>query len=221
MTVVTELGSAPSPARSTSTVATRRSRRSARRCRPGFACATRRGDGVACVGADDDLASAASSLAGKTSSDQRGCLSPRVVFVFGGEERASRFACALHEALGAFEARAPRGAIDARDADAARYADTLRFSGELFEGAAHRVGVARELLLPPPGRHVHVVPVDDGEVLTRLLPPLEPAVTAIGGSSDACEAMRAFVRRPDRIRWSELGRMQRPALDGPVDRRPW
>lgn len=180
------------------------------------------GMGIACVGEDDDLADAAWALAEDVAPfDQRGCLSPRVVLSLGGEERASRFARALHEALAAMEVRVPRGELGADErAEAARYADTLRFAGALYEGPAHLVGVADELVLAPPGRHVHVVSVRD-DAVARTLAPLEPAVTTLGGSPAALDALRPFVRHPDRIRWAALGRMQRPPLDGPVDRRPW
>lgn len=147
--------------------------------------------------------------------DQRGCLSPRVVLVRGDAAAAERFGEQLSRALGALEARIPRGALtDDERAAARRWRDTLAFAGRVVEGSAHAVGVG-PLGVPPPGRHVHVTPVQGAPEAAEALAPIAPWVVALG--SDDLAAARAVA--PAHARLSALGRMQRPPLDGPVDRR--
>ena len=148
--------------------------------------------------------------------DQRGCLSPRVAFVVG-EARASSFAAALHEALGQRESERPRGAIDADErALAVRYAESVSFAGNLYKGDTHLVGLtAGSIVLPPVGRNLHVVAVPDVDAARDLIAPYRRFVTAIG-SDDRRDF--ASLDLPH-ARWSWLGRMQMPTLDGPVDRR--
>jgi len=147
--------------------------------------------------------------------DQRGCLSPRVAFVRGDAARAAAFAAALHGRLGEWSRRVPRGDLSAAErAEATRWRAALAFAGSIWEGEHHAVGVAATpVAIPPAGRHVLVVPVPSREALERAIAPLARAVVAVGTDclSDAPGAPHA--------RLSELGRMQRPPLDGPVDRR--
>ena len=158
--------------------------------------------------------------------DQRGCLSPRVVFVDGSRDAAGEFAAALAAELEKREREVPRGVLadDERHA-AARYVQTLLAVGRVASGASFVVGLdpdPRALLLPPPGRHVHVVPVADGEGLGNLLGPLAQGITCIGQAQDrrAGSSLAETLRKiAPGARWSPLGEMQTPPLDGPVDRR--
>jgi len=169
------------------------------------------GMGVAFVAGD--LASAAVDLASDVIPfDQRGCLSPRIAFVRGD---AAAFARALHAALEEQGRHVPRGTLSADElAEARRYADTIRFAGSLFAGTSHLVGVASSLVLPPPGRHVHIMPLPNAPDLSSI----SRSVVAVGLSPAAAE-MRALA--PPHARISPLGSMQRPPLDGPVDLRPF
>ncbi len=145
--------------------------------------------------------------------DQRGCLSPRVAFVEGD---ADAFAAALDAALGAAGRRVPRGELapDER-AGARRWLDTMAFAGRLLAGEAHAVGVAAEVHLPPPGRHVVVVPVRRLEDAPARWVQFAHFIAAAGATDP--ERTRALV--PAGARLSALGAMQRPPLDGPVDLR--
>ena len=178
------------------------------------------GMGVALVGPGANLEEAARALADDmVAFDQRGCLSPRVALV-EGEGRAKAFAGALHEALGALETKVPRGKLHEEErAEASRYEATLAFAGEVFRGPTHLVGVASPgvpLTVPPPGRHLHVATVRSLDDAGALLGEIAPVVVALGTD----DPERASRIAPAHARISPLGRMQRPPLDGPVDRRP-
>ncbi|HKO91018.1 MAG TPA: hypothetical protein VJU61_07700, partial [Polyangiaceae bacterium] len=75
--------------------------------------------------------------------------------------------------------------------------------------------VPLELLVPPPGRHLLVVPVAQ---LEPALESLAPLVTSAGCSH--AELERRVTPWLPRSRVCALGQMQMPAFDGPVDRRP-
>jgi len=176
------------------------------------------GLGVAVVtGALED---AADAVAGDVVPfDQRGCLSPRVVLVAGEPSRARAFAAALHERLGAWGGRVPRGELTGEErAEATRWIEAARFAGECHVGEDHAVAVAPmegHLGVPPPGRHVVVAAASTPSDAVRRIEPFAPFVVALGTD----DVRRVTPLAPARARLSALGRMQRPPLDGPVDLR--
>jgi acyl-CoA reductase LuxC len=175
------------------------------------------GLGVAYISRSGTLERAAEALARDVVPfDQRGCLSPRVAFVEGDEARAERFAAALDAALSEAGASVARGelSVDERT-QSARYIETVVFAGRCLRGADHVVGVASSLVVPPPGRHVHVVPVRDARDVRAHLQPMERRIVAFG----ADDVLRLEGLAPSHARVSGLGEMQRPPFDGPVDRR--
>lgn len=144
--------------------------------------------------------------------DQQGCLSPRVALVRGGADDAVAFAHALDATLKEWELRVPRGAFD-DEAESRRYMDTVRFLGTVIDGRAHAVGVSEQIVIPPVGRHLHVVAFRDASHAQTLLAPWAHGVVAVGTD---------VPQRPpplEHVRVSPLGRMQCPSLDGPVDLR--
>ncbi len=149
--------------------------------------------------------------------DQRGCLSPRIVLVEGDAARADAFADTLHRALSASAVR--RGKLPPEERAASeRYLTTMAYAGRVLTGAEHAIGIApadAALVAAPSYRHVHVVPCANAEVARQLLAPLVRGVVAVG--SDDVEGARRIA--PPWARLSPLGEMQRPRLDGPVDRR--
>ncbi len=178
------------------------------------------GMGLAVVTGAACLASAAEALAIDVACfDQRGCLSPRVVVVEGDETRAISFASALHEHLASLGARVPRGALsDPERAEAAHWRDAILFAGRAWLGDGHVVGLAPSgapLAIPPPGRHVHVVAEPTFEAVTGRIASVARFVVALG--TDAPRRLAAAA--PVHARLSPLGQMQRPPLDGPLDRR--
>lgn len=172
------------------------------------------GLGVALIDVEADLQACARSLARDVVPfDQRGCLSPRVAFVTGAE-RSRAFSDALHAELEEAEVRVPRGRQDDREAEELeRYASTVAYAGSLSRGRANAVGRSTTVIVPPPGRNVHVVEVA-GE-LGALLDPITRWVVAVGASDLSWARSIA----PVHARVSKLGAMQRPPLDGPVDLR--
>lgn len=180
------------------------------------------GLGVAVVGPSVAVELAALALARDVIPfDQRGCLSPRAALVEGPASRAAAFALALDRALRELGAAVPRGLLDTGlRTELALYRASLQAVGDFWEGPDHAVGLdpdPRALLLPPPARVVHVVPVVAG-VAPSLLGPWAPFLTSIG-SLGAGSLLSAVGELAPRARRAHLGEMQRPPLDGPVDLR--
>jgi hypothetical protein len=178
------------------------------------------GIGIAVVTRAGNLASCAAELARDVAVfDQRGCLSPRAVAVEGGIDRARALAEALHAAFEALQALVPLGEVaPAERAQAASWRDAMAFAGGVWSSEHHAVGLAARgglWAIPPPGRNVSVIPLDSLSGLRAELGPFASEVTAIG--SDAPAQVGPFA--PSHVRLSTLGEMQRPPLDGPVDRR--
>jgi hypothetical protein len=178
------------------------------------------GFGIVWVEAPDEAAARATAE-DVVDFDQRGCLSPRVVFV--PESFAQDFAIALAARLEVLATVLPRGPLsDDERQQAVRYRDTLHFAGALHEGPAHLVGIApagSPLLVPPPGRHVHVAAVSArGEIATKL-GPLARFVTTIGSDAPGLSTELAASLGAPQARVAPLGAMQTPPLDGPVDSR--
>jgi hypothetical protein len=178
------------------------------------------GLGAGIVTASASLERAARALAADiVTFDQRGCLSPRVVLIEGEGLRADAFGADLHRELGAWEARIPRGHLSSDEMEQARrWTDALCFGGRVWLAARHAIALgssATTASLPPVGRHVLLVPIASMRQAQEALAPLSRYLTAIG--SDDPEGVRVVVSK--QVRVSALGQMQRPPLDGPVDRR--
>lgn len=184
------------------------------------------GFGVAIAEAGADLEELARGLEGAVVPfDQRGCLSPRVLLVEGGADRALEVAEVAARCLEGAEVRVPRGALDGEArAEIARYVATAAAVGAAFEGPGYAVGAdvdPRGLVLPPAARVVHVVKVDAAAAV-RLLAPWREKVTTVGTVSGRTDGeVSLAVRRalPEGVRFVRLADMQRPPLDGPVDLR--
>ena len=180
------------------------------------------GLGLAVVSASASLEEAAFLLARDVVPfDQRGCLSPRFALVEGGAPRAEDFASALDDALASAGRRVPRGLLDDDDRHAlALYAATMEAVGSITLGPHHAVGfdpAPRALTLPPAARVVHVVPLEARDAVS-LVAPLARLVTTLGRAGDGALAEAVSALAPG-ARLASLGAMQRPPLDGPVDRR--
>ncbi len=178
------------------------------------------GLGVVVVTRDAEIAAAAAHIAiDVTAFDQRGCLSPRLVVVEGSFARATQVAEATHRALGLVGGRVPRGRLDPEErAEARRWTDTISFAGRTWVGPEHAVGLGPDgapPTLPPVGRHVQIARAPSLELVRALLEPTARFIVAVGTDDPA--RVRSVV--PTHARLSPLGHMQRPPLDGPVDRR--
>lgn len=178
------------------------------------------GFGAAYVAAHEITAGVAQQLAlDVTVFDQRGCLSPKVIFVEDAEPGAPALALLLHQALAG--SPVPRGELHPSErSQITHFVDTMRMAGDVHLGDAHVVAVAppgATVLLPPVGRTVLVVPVQAASDVPTLLAPMNRFVTTLGVSHAA--AREQFGLAFPRARLSPLGAMQRPPLDGPVDLR--
>jgi hypothetical protein len=154
--------------------------------------------------------------------DQRGCLSPRLLFVEGSVDDASRIADCLAGELAAREEQVPRGPItDEERHDASLYRETSKAIGVYRPGRSFAVGVdfePRAILLPPTGRHIHVLRVDDADAIERLVGPYRDAITCFGVTEKSPHVDRLAALAPG-ARILPIGNMQCPPLDGPVDLR--
>ncbi len=151
--------------------------------------------------------------------DQRGCLSPRLILFQGSQRAACAFAEAIQRELEDFARTTPLGRLsDAERGEIARYQQTLAYSGELFTSSAGAVGVAAldsATLLSPLGRTLHIIPVSDAPARARALSGEITSVAVAGGA----ELLSAVARTLPGARLTVPGSLQRPAFDGPVDRR--
>ncbi len=147
--------------------------------------------------------------------DQRGCLSPRIVAVVGDFDLARRLGERLASALRIAAESVPRGRLTDREQRESReYIDLMRFGGELFQSESAVVGVARgdAIILPPPGRHVHLLHAPSIDALRNAFAPVSRFITCV--ATDAPSALSLTGTRICRF-----GEMQRPRLTGPVDLR--
>jgi hypothetical protein len=178
------------------------------------------GMGVGWISAKAELPGAVRGLAEDVVVfDQRGCLSPRIALVEGDLERAYAFGDALHAELESFDVLVPRGVVPVEERAASdRYVATMTYACRALVGTQHAIGIAPRsapMLSCPAYRHVHVVACSTEDEAISFLEPLAPSVINVG--SDDLDAARRIA--PKWARLSELGRMQRPPLDGPVDLR--
>jgi len=143
--------------------------------------------------------------------DGRGCLSPRVVIASGDPER---FGELLHQALGHHPIA--RGRCDHHDRAALqRYGRTMEAVGRWLQGPHHGVACDPDpeaIALPPPLRSTIVVPANG-------IAHLDPTLVTTIGHDGGGELFQQLAERCPRARRAALGDMQRPPLDGPVDRR--
>lgn len=150
--------------------------------------------------------------------DQRGCLSPRIACVLGEAADGARFCDSIARELGELETSIPRGRLSSLEKNAiVRYRDTVAYAGQVFKAGSGWVGFDADgttLLLPPVGRNLHVLRVDSVSPVCRALGDL---VSAVGVSPTSLQVGVANLLPAARV--SEIGHMQRPSFDGPVDRR--
>jgi len=179
------------------------------------------GSGIGAVvvdaAASTDIGAAARAVALDTALfDQRGCLSPRVVCVLGSQLQARAFGQVLASQLSSLDRELPPGPHSAEDAaERRKNRDAAAYAFELFDAGTGWVSLAPQVVAPPADRTLHVSWTSDAAV---ALSPFALHLTCIATNTlDLREALRlAFPG----ARLVDLGDMQRPALDGPVDHRP-
>jgi hypothetical protein len=175
------------------------------------------GFGVAVVAASRASREIAVSLAlDMAAFDQRGCLSPRAVVFVGNQRDARAFAELVAVELSALEKRVPLGMLDPDEAaDVTRFRDAVTYAGATFSTGPGTVAVGARFVVAPIGRNLHVVYSDDP---ARLLAPNRASIAALGFAAEPELETHVREHLPG-ARSSDLGWMQRPPFDGPVDRR--
>ena len=168
----------------------------------------------------DGLPPAVDALAMDTVAfDQRGCLSPRIVLLQGSRHFAEMVCDHLVASLKAWEGKVPRGRLsDDEQADATRFVSTMHFVGSSVscgKGLVSLDPVKDRIFIPPIGRHLHVTVTDDA---IGLLTAIGERLTTVGSHNAELLPGRLLEAIGPR-RYVELGQMQRPAFDGPVDLR--
>lgn len=146
--------------------------------------------------------------------DQRGCLSPRFAVVHAPLDLALAFAEALAAALDDWQARLPRGELDAAELEAnVRFRETMTYASDCcLSTRAGTVAVLSDpalFPLPPVGRNLLLLATKDWQ---RPLFANAAQLTQLGIAG-------VFAPLPAHVRTAPLGHMQRPPFDGPVDRR--
>ncbi len=151
--------------------------------------------------------------------DQRGCLSPRVVLIEGSRGYAEIVCDLLVQSLRRLEDRIPRGRLNEQEtADALRFEATVTFIGSSVPAGMGMVFLDPEVgrvLTPPVGRYLHVTVCDDA---LSLLTSLGPHLTTIAFENGQ-ELPGQLHERIGPRRMVDLGQMQKPHFDGPVDLR--
>jgi hypothetical protein len=150
--------------------------------------------------------------------DQQGCLSPRLVCVMGSERATRQLAEALAIQLSRHESALPP-AVESPEqlAERRRFLDAATYAFEVVPAGRSIVSVSLtgHLVLPPSGRHLHVARLDDAPA---ALAAFRRYLTCLGvrGPSELRHRLTAYFPG---ARCVELGQMQTPPLDGPVDLR--
>jgi len=166
----------------------------------------------AVVDHDDVIAAHASDIAEDVSAfDQAGCLSPRVVIVIGDVGSA---ADALDRALGRQGEAIPRHTLDALEtASLGSARDAAIYAGRALEGSDHLLLELPTPTLAPAARALVLTGARDVADAIAKARTLGPELATVGTTLP--EVASAFAH----LRIAPPGRMQRPPLDGPVDRR--
>lgn len=150
--------------------------------------------------------------------DQHGCLSPRLVLVSGPPDAAPRLVQALAQELQRLSIVLP-AAVEPPEAlaERRRFLDAATYAFDVVQAGPSFVSLSLDarLELPPPGRNLHVARVEDA---AASLASLRRHLTCIAVRGSA-ELRRRLQSAIPGARCCELGQMQRPPLDGPVDLR--
>lgn len=172
----------------------------------------RHGAGIGLVAAVDGRGVDVEALADDVAVfDQRGCLSPRIVLARRhGRALAEALATSLRRRLVAL----PLGEVHDTEREAAlAYRRTLEAAGEAFGEVGALVGFVQggsALFVPTAPRTVHVI---ESASLPPFLRSHARAFTCVAGDDEEARALLPLARR------ANVGEMQRPPLDGPVDQR--
>ena len=171
---------------------------------------------------DDDGDDAMRRLADDVAAfDQRGCLSPGVALHIGRPEHGEALSALLFSHLQRLGSARPIGVLRSEElAVRALCIQTSRLLGRVWSDAsaavAHQASCGA-LELAPVGRVLTICTVDSVAAAEALAAPMAPMLSALGCDRDP---LRSAFLPGYSLRRSHLGAMQKPAFDGPVDKRP-
>ena len=177
------------------------------------------GIGLALLTDEDDVASMGALAEDLAAFDQAGCLSPRLCIHIGDPARGHFLSKSLHTALEALGAARPIGALDPETRAArARFRQVGTVLGQTFATTQGVVvhATSGSPLPAPEARALAVRTLSSLADADDWLGPLRPLITAVGARD---HALRSQFAPEARLRRTDVGSMQRPPLDGPVDRR--
>jgi acyl-CoA reductase-like NAD-dependent aldehyde dehydrogenase len=159
--------------------------------------------------------------------DQRGCLSPQVVYVVVDSETAAReFAERLaRSGLDVLARKLPRGPLPLEvGAAQAQWRGIAEVQGSLIVGGTYGIAIGSPATLrwSPGYRNVTIAPLRDLAEAVRALEPLGASLKCVGVDSTSAARLRQALDRSDRLTAyaCALGEMQTPALDAPADGKP-
>lgn len=159
--------------------------------------------------------------------DQRGCLSPQLVFVeTSTKQSAEDFAIHLAEqGLTPMERTLPRGPLPVSvGAEQAQWRGVAEVEGTLIRGGSYGIAVrsAESIRWSPGYRNVTVVPVRTIDEAFDAMIPMGASLKCIGADPASISDVRA--RLAENLALSAhscpIGSMQTPALDAPADGLP-
>jgi hypothetical protein len=156
--------------------------------------------------------------------DQRGCLSPQVIFV---EENADQTALELagrlaNEGIAPLGRKLPRGPLPPSvGAAQAQWRGVAEVEGTLLVGDDHAIAVADagQIRWSPGYRNITLVPVSGLDEALVAMDPLGASLKCIGVDPESMQSMRARLNESDALAAyaCPIGEMQTPPLDAPAD----
>ncbi len=158
--------------------------------------------------------------------DQRGCLSPQVIYVEdAGGTSVEKFAAKLSGALERVAERLPRGPLpEAVGAAQTQWRGLAEVEGTVVRGFEHALAINHggAIRWSPGYRNATIVPVRSLEDALASMESFAPHLKCVGTDSRTLPELTARFR--ESTSWNayatELGTMQTPELDAPADGRP-
>jgi hypothetical protein len=159
--------------------------------------------------------------------DQRGCLSPQVVYVQATPSQSvAAFGKRLaDEGLNPMSRMLPRGPLPASiGAAQAQWRGVAEVEGTLVRGDAHAIAIrsAQPIRWSPGYRNVSLAAVGGPEEALRELELLGSSLKCVGADPASLTEIQTGLSRSDRLTAyaCPIGTMQTPPLDAPADGRP-
>lgn len=156
--------------------------------------------------------------------DQRGCLSPQLVFIEAATERSARdFALRLaEEGLEPMSRILPRGQLPASvGAEQTQWRGLAEVEGTLIRGKSFGLAIrsAQTARWSPGYRNVSIVPVRTMAEAFSVIEPIGAALKCVGADLASISEVRARLHESRTLSGypCSVGSMQTPALDAPAD----